>query len=148
MAARQSQGMSDIVQALERVDPGQSEALSDVARAIVGKGLDQCSDIEIGRLSGDLQRLLEQAVILNPRLPADQPAGANTQVAGQDAAPTPLVDPMHLLPGKSTEDRFKHDLAALVDRYRTVLEAEHLAAVLTSQIEGLGSTATVDAVGS
>ena len=46
---------------------------------------------------------------------------------------------MPLLPSQSTKDRFKHDLAALIDRYRTVLEAEYLATLLTSEIERLGS---------
>ena len=52
---------------------------------------------------------------------------------------------MPLLLGQSTEDRFKHDLAALIDRYRTVLEAEHLATLLTSEIERLGSPVAAEA---
>ncbi len=120
-AALQSQGKSDLAKALERVDQGQTEGLSDVARVMVGRGLDQCSDIEIGRLSGDLKRLLEQA-----------------------AAPTPRDDPVPLLPGQSNEGRFKHDLAALIDRYRTILEAELLAALLTSEIKRLGSPAAAE----
>jgi hypothetical protein len=139
-----TQGKSDLAKALERIDQGQSEGLSDVARIMVGRGLDQCSDIEIGRLSGDLQRLLEQAMSPDPRLTADLPAGANTQLAGHNAAPTPLVDPAPLLPGQSNQDRFKQDLKALIDRYRTVLEAEHLATLLTNEIQRLANPAAAN----
>lgn len=135
----QSQGRNDLAKALERVDQRESEGLSDVAQVMLGKGLDQCSDIEIGRLSGDIQRLLEQAVAPNHHLPADQSPGAKTQMTGHESAPNLLIDPVPLLPGQSTEDRFKHDLATLIDRYRLVLEAHHLAMLLTSEIERLGS---------
>jgi hypothetical protein len=145
--ALQLQGKSDLANALERVDQGQYEALSDVARIMVGRELDQCTDIEIGRLSGDLQRLLEQAVIPVPCPPAILPTGDGLQMPGGEVAPPPF-GALPTMPCQSNEDRFRQDLAMLIDRYRAVLKAEHLVALLTTQIEWLGSAPAVDAVGS
>lgn len=115
----QREGRADLAAALKRVDQDEPEGLAQVARIVAGKELDRCTDIEIGRLSGDLQRLLERA-----------------------AQPEPLRPPES---GPSAEETFRQELAALIERYQATLAVGRLEAILTSQIEGLGSPAAADA---
>ncbi|WP_295454023.1 hypothetical protein [uncultured Thiodictyon sp.] len=107
------QGKPILAHALERLDQGEPEALSEVIHAIAGKGLDRCSDIEIGRLSGDLLRLMEQAAEPEPSL-AQEPA----QIINLEAT-------------------FDQELAALIRRYQTTLDTARLVEILASHLDGL-----------
>ncbi|MBV5275044.1 MAG: hypothetical protein JZU52_15840 [Lamprocystis purpurea] len=136
------QGKPALAQALERADQGEAEGLSEVVRIIADKDLNQCSDIEIGRLSGDLQRLLEQAA--KPELPPLSPPFRQAEdVEATDAQTGPIVS-LLFRREQSAEETFKQELGALIFRYEKMLDSACLTAILMSHLDKLGSAATAD----
>lgn len=134
------QGRLELIEALERVELGAAEALSEVARSMIGKALDQCSDIEVGSLSSNLQRLLEEAATPEPA-PLPDPLVPDPERLDGVATPKDTIYSPPVIPGPSTEERFRQELAALIERYQVALDAKQLAALLTGQMETLGSPA-------
>jgi hypothetical protein len=142
------QGHTELVKALEQIDQGDMKGLPQVVRIIAGKDLDQCSDIEIGRLSGDLERLLKDAG--KPEPLSSQESQSVTQSEKCDIGITP-IDHIAPLPGireQSVEELFRQELAALIERYQAALDGERLAAILTNHAERLDNSTFVYAQGS
>jgi hypothetical protein len=139
------QGDAALVQALERVEQDEAAALSEVSRVIVGKPLDQCSDIEIGRLSGDLARLLERAGEPEPVIPEPvqppHPTPATPSVEPPQPIPNPAPTGIGDLP---LDDGFQHNLSVLVDRYRENLDTYRMIAILLGQITQLRQSGAVE----
>ena len=132
-------GNTELAQALERVDQDEAAALSEVSQLIVGKPLDQCSDIEIGRLSGDLARLLERAeepepVIAEPVQPPNPTPATQVQTSSVEHPLGPTPHPVPTAIEKLPEDYFKHSLSVLIDRYREGLDTNKMIVILRNQL--------------
>jgi hypothetical protein len=125
-------GDAELVQALERIDQDEAAALSDLSRIIVGKPLDQCSDIEIGRLSGDIEQLLTRAmesVIPEPVQPAN-------------LTPATLVETSSV--EHPLDACFQNNLSVLVERYRESLGTYKMIAILLNQMTQLRQSVKAD----
>ncbi len=133
---------SKIAEIFGRADLPDQAALSEVASVITGKSLDQCSDIEIGRFSGDLERILEQAkpasgfTRRDGMLPEATTAFVNDSTTSWRHTIDPDVSTVMDLEDLSKES-FSKSLSTLVERYSVNLGANEIARILDSQLARL-----------
>ncbi|WP_295399360.1 hypothetical protein [uncultured Thiocystis sp.] len=137
-------GDAELVQALERVDQDEAAALSEVSQLIVGKPLDQCSDIEIGRLSGDLARLLERAgePVTDPE--PVEPLNRTLEISAEHTLGLIPNTVNTAIDDSPLDAYFQHNLSVLVDRYRESLDTYRMIAILLGQITQLRQSGALE----
>ncbi|EGV17033.1 hypothetical protein ThimaDRAFT_3862 [Thiocapsa marina 5811] len=122
-------GNDRIAKILDGPDPHDQAALSEIASAIIGKSLDQCSDIEIGRLSGDLERRLEQAA-----KPTEEDASIDQNVTSIVGTSLSGYEVSAVMDDLCPEHGFRRGLSILIEHYGVNLGPDKIMRELYAKI--------------
>ncbi len=118
------QGQEELAVAINRVKANEEDGLDRVAKILRDMPFATCSDLDVGKLCGELEATLEAALRPAVSLPADDGGGGicENRAAGgyvTSAARTPA-------------DAFRRELTQLVARYRSELTRDQLDAIVAS----------------
>lgn len=119
------QGDEALAVAIARVHANQADGIDRLAMCLLDKRFAECSDIEVGKLGGELGAILE-AILRPSRLPPPPPGGGSATTDGGFTGSN----------GTSTTEApaaaFRRELTQLVARYRTELSTDELREIVAS----------------
>jgi exonuclease VII large subunit len=111
--------------AIARVHANQADGFDRLAMSLLNKHFAECSDIEVGKLGGELGAILE--AILRPPPPPPPSPGGGSSTTGRDA-----TGPDGTSITEAPAAAFRRELTQLVARYRTELSSDELREIAAS----------------
>ena len=114
--------------AIARVHANQADGLDRLAMRLLRKPFAECSDIEVGRLGGELEAILEAIVRppAPPPPPPSPPGGGDPSTGRGSSGPDVTSAP------EAPAAAFRRELTQLVAKYRTELSSDELREIVAS----------------
>ncbi len=134
------QDQEALAEAITRVQTNQEDSLDRVATCLHGKPFSACSDVDVGKLCGELKAILETASQSPVVPPSHSVSGGGYSVN----------EPENLGETQVTEtpaDAFRSELMRLLARYRSQLGSDELDAIIASVIAPKPEEAAVERKG-